>query len=284
VARERHRLGLDQPLPAQYLAYVEGALHGDLGESLRTRRPVVADLREFGPTTLELALAAMLMAGAAGLLLGVLGAVSARGAGPVRLLLVIGASAPPFLLALLLILVFYVQLSWLPASGRTDLQDAPGGPTGLLLLDALLAGRPDVLGNAITHLILPAVCLAFCPAAALGRVLRSSLREVLGTDHVRTARAKGVAPFHILWRHCLRNAASAPLTMFALQLGLLLGADVVVETVFAWPGIGLYTQQSIASGDFQAVAGVTLLLGLAYVLLNLLVDLGQAAADPRVRA
>ncbi|HEV2953856.1 MAG TPA: ABC transporter permease, partial [Candidatus Dormibacteraeota bacterium] len=203
---------------------------------------------------------------------------------PVKLFLVIGASTPVFLLALFLILVFYVQLAWLPATAQTDISSAPVGPTGFLVVDSLLASKLDVFINALTHLVLPAVCLAFTPAAAIGRVLRSSLLEVMATDYVRTAKAKGLHPAMVIWKHCLRNALSAPLTMLALQFGLLLGADVVVETVFAWPGIGLYIEQSIGVGDFQAVAGVTLAMGLAYVILNLLVDIGQLAADPRVRA
>jgi peptide/nickel transport system permease protein len=151
-------------------------------------------------------------------------------------------------------------------------------------VDAVLAGRWAVLSDALAHLVMPAVALALGPAVALARTLRSSLQVVLAEDYVRTARSKGLAERRVLLRHALRNALSAPLTMAGLQAGLLLGGVVVVETVFAWPGIGLYTARSIQTIDFPAVAGVTLLLGAAYVVVNALVDLAQMWADPRLRA
>jgi len=284
VATERHRLGLDRPVLVQYVGYLAGAAHGDFGDALHTRRTVAADLADFIPATAELALVSGTMAVAGGLLLGVVGATLRRGGAALRLLFVAGASAPTFLVGLLLIEVFYLRLGLLPATGRSSLADAPGGPTGLLLLDSAIALRPDAWWDALQHLLLPAVCLALAPAAAIGRVLRGSLSETLGADFVRTARAKGLPAARVLWRHAFRNALSAPLTMLGLQAGLLLAGVVVVETVFAWPGIGLYTVQSIQAADFGAVAGVTLVLGVAYVLVNLTVDLLQVAADPRIRA
>ncbi len=284
VATERHRLGLDRPVLVQYVDYLAGAAHGDLGDALHTRRTVAQDLADFLPATAELAVVAGMLSVAGGLLLGVVGATVRWGGGLVRLLFVAGASAPTFLVGLLLIYVFYLRLGWLPATGRSSIADAPGGPTGLLLVDSLIHGRLDVWWDAGLHLVLPATCLALAPAAAIGRVLRGSLIEALGADFVRTARAKGLHPRRVLWRHALRNALSAPLTMLGLQAGLLLAGVVVVETVFAWPGIGLYTVQSIQAADFGAVAGVTLVLGAAYVLVNLAVDLVQAAADPRIRS
>jgi peptide/nickel transport system permease protein len=284
VERERHRLGLDRPMTVQFTSYLGGVVQGDLGESLHTRRAVRDDIADFLPATLELAAAAGALAVTGGMLLGVVGATARRGAGLLRLLFVAGASAPTFLIGLLLIYVFYQRLGWLPATGRTSLHDAPVGPTGLVLVDSLLHGRLDALLDGTAHLALPAVCLALAPAAAVGRVLRSSLLDTYGADFVRTARAKGLHPWRILWRHALRASLSAPLTMLGLQAGLLLAGVVVVETVFAWPGIGLYTVQSIQTADFASVAGVTLLLGTVYVLVNLAVDLAQTAADPRLRA
>jgi peptide/nickel transport system permease protein len=284
VERERHRLGLDRPMPVQFASYLGGVVHGDLGESLHTRRAVRDDIADFLPATLELAVVAGALAVAGGVVLGVVGATARRGAGLLRLLFVAGASAPTFLVGLLLIYLFYQRLGWLPATGRTSLHSAPTGPTGLLLVDSLLHGRVDALLDGAAHLVLPAVCLALAPAAAVGRVLRSSLLETYGADFVRTARAKGLHPRRILWRHAMRASLSAPLTMLGLQAGLLLAGVVVVETVFAWPGIGLYTVQSIEAADFASVAGVTLLLGSVYVLVNLAVDLAQSAADPRLRA
>jgi peptide/nickel transport system permease protein len=192
---------------------------------------------------------------------------------------------PGFLLALLLLIVFYARLHWFPGSGRIspDL-NPPTGPTGLLTIDGLLAGRLDVVRDALAHLALPALCLALGPAVALGRTLRSSLQTVLGSDHIRTARAKGLTERGVLLRHGVRPALNAPLTMTGLQVGMLLAGVVVVESVFAWPGLGLYTVRAIASVDFPAIVGVTLVMGAVYVFVNALVDLAQVAADPRLRA
>jgi peptide/nickel transport system permease protein len=282
VTAKRHELGLDRPLPVQYARFLRRAVKGDLSLSLHTRRPVRQDLSAFLPATLELASAAAVAAVVLGLLLGLL---TARGGGSfLRLLLVGGASVPAFLLAILLLLLFYARLHWLPGSGRLSSGTvAPGGPTGFLVVDGLLHGRLDVAADALSHLVLPATCLALGPAVALGRTLRSSLQTVLAQDHIRTARAKALSETRILVRHALRSALNAPLTMAGLQVGMLLAGVVVVESAFAWPGLGLYTVQSIASTDFPAVAGVTLVLGAAYVAINALVDVAQIAADPRLR-
>jgi peptide/nickel transport system permease protein len=283
VEAKRAELGLDQPLPMQYLRFVRKAVTGDLSMSLRTRRPVTTDLGDFLPATLELAGAAAIMAIALGLALGLL---TAKGRGSVlRILLLGGASVPAFLLALLLLLVFYAKLHWLPGSGRisSDL-NAPTGPTGLLTIDGMIHARFDVVADALRHLVLPAICLALGPAVALGRTLRSSLQAELKQDHVRTARAKALSERRVVMRHALRSSLTAPLTMAGLQAGMLLAGVVVVESAFAWPGLGNYTVQAIASADFPAVAGVTIVLGVAYVIINALVDMAQLAADPRLRA
>lgn len=282
VAAERHRLGYDRPLVVQYTQYVEDLAQGDLHESLRTRKPVSTDLGTYLPATLELMLVALLVAVVLGTLLGVAAASGWRGAGALRMVLVTGASAPVFLLALLGILLFYRRLGWLPATGRTSLFDAPTGPTGLLTLDGLAHGRFDVLRDALSHLVLPAVCLALGPAVGIARTLRSSLLTNLQADHARTARAKGLRDVQVLLRHALRNAAGPALSMAGVQVGLMFATVVVVESVFAWPGIGLYVVQSIPRGDFPAIAGVTLVLGALYVVANSVVDLLQAVADPRI--
>jgi peptide/nickel transport system permease protein len=283
VAHKRHELGLDRPLPVQYVKFLGRAVTGNLQLSLHTRRPVRTDLASFLPATLELAGTAALMAVVLGALLGLL---TARGGGKgLRLALLTGASAPGFLLAIVLLLLFYVKLHWLPGSGRlSSSTTAPSGPTGFLLFDSLVHGRLDVFVDAAWHLVLPATCLALGPAVALGRTLRSSLQTVLRQDHIRTARAKALSEKRVLFMHALRSSLNAPLTMMGLQVGMLLAGVVVIETAFAWPGIGLYTVQSIASTDFPAVAGVTLVLGAAYVVINALVDVGQLVADPRLRA
>jgi peptide/nickel transport system permease protein len=193
------------------------------------------------------------------------------------------SSAPVFLLALLSILFLYGKLGWFPATGQTGYIDAPTGPTGFLLVDSLVAGRFNVFGDALWHLVLPAFCVAIGPAVAIGRVLRSSMMANMESDHVRTARAKGMSESRILVHHAVRNSVGAALSMTGLQAGLMFAGVVVVEVVFAWPGIGSYAAQSIAVGDFPAVAGVTLVIGVAYVLINTVVDILQAWADPRIR-
>ncbi|MCW2620937.1 MAG: ABC-type dipeptide/oligopeptide/nickel transport system, permease component [Frankiales bacterium] len=282
VDAEKHRLGLDDPVAVQYVHYVGDLTRGDFQDSLRTRKPVSEDLATYLPASLELVIAALLLAVVLGTALGIGAAARWRGAGLLRLVLVTGASAPVFLLALVGILVFYRQLGWLPATGRSTFFDAPTGPTGLLTFDSLVHGRFDVFTDALKHLVMPAVCLALGPAVAIARTLRSSLLTNLAADHARTARAKGLRDTQVLLRHSLRNSAGPVLSMTGLQVGLMFAAVVVLEQVFAWPGIGLYVVQSIPRADFPAIAGVTLVLGALYVVVNGLVDVLQAAADPRI--
>lgn len=282
VEAARVELGFDTSLPEQYVAFLGRAVQGDLSMSLHTRRPVSTDLAAFLPASLELALAAGLLALVLGVGLGI--ATSGGRAKRSQLVLVAFASAPPFLLALGLLLVFYAGLDLLPGSGRvTPGIGAPTGPTGMTTVDALLAGQFAVWSDALAHLVMPATCLALAPAVAIARTLRSSLQQVLTEDYVRTARAKALPERSVLLKHGLRNALTAPLTMAGLQVGLLLGGVVVIESVFAWPGIGLYTARSIRAIDFPAIAGTTLVLGAAYVVVNALVDLAQQWADPRLR-
>ena len=285
VEAKARELGYDKPLPAQFAAFMGRMVQGDLQDSLRTRNPVAEDLRTFAPATLELALMAAALAAILGVGLGLLLASGLRAARAARLLLIGGASVPGFLVALLAILLFYSALGVLPASGRVDdkfiIED---GPTGLLLLDSLIHLQPNVFFDAIKHLIMPAFTLALVPALAIARTLDSSLTHVMREDYVRTARSKGLRERTVIVRHALRNAAGPALTMGGLQFGLLLGGIVVVEQIFAWPGLGLYLDQSIGYSDFPAITGTTILLGTAYVLVNFLVDLAQAWADPRIRA
>jgi peptide/nickel transport system permease protein len=284
VAKERHKLGYDQPLPTQFVDYMDRLVHGNLEMSLRTRNPVLDDLRTFAPATLELALYAALLAGLMGVGLGLWLAGGGRMARGFRVVLIGGASVPTFLAGLVLILVFYSMLHWLPASGRVDdTLVVPGGPTGLITIDALLRGEPNLFFNALEHLILPAFTLALLPALAIARTLNTSLEQTMREDYVRTARSKGLKERTVMLRHALRNSAGPVLTMGGLQFGLLLGGVVVVEQIFAWPGLGLYLDQSIQYSDFPAIMGVTLLLGVAYVIVNFLVDIAQAWADPRIR-
>jgi len=282
VAARRDALGLNDPLLSQFWNYLTSAVQGDLGTSYRTRHPVASDLGDFLPATLELALCGM----AAALVLAALLAFSTtlkwRGSGVLRAVLFTGASAPMFLLGILGLIVFYQQLGWVPANGRSSITTAPDGPTGLLTVDGLLHGRIDVVLDALHHLLLPALVIAIGPAVAIGRVLRSSLLSDIDSDYARTARAKGLSETRILARHVLRNSVGAALSMTGLQVGLMFAGVLVVEQVFGWPGIGQYIAQSIPVADFPAIAGVTLMLGALYVFINTAVDLLQAAADPRI--
>ena len=282
VAHERHVLGYDRPVLAQFLHYVGDAAQGNLAVSLRTRHSVAGDIATYLPATAELALAGLVLAVVLGGLLGVGSAGRWRGSGLFRFLMLSGASTPAFLLALLGILLLNGRLHLLPATGDTGYAGAPTGPTGMVVVDTLLHGRPAMFGDALRHLLLPALCVALGPAVSIGRVLRGSLETALTADYVRTARAKGLAERTVIVHHALRNSLSAALSMTGLQVGLMFAGIVVVETVFAWPGIGLYTDQSIPPADFPAIAGVTLVLGVGYVVINAVVDLLQAVVDPRV--
>lgn len=282
VADERRRLGFDDPLLVRYLRYLGGIVTGDFGRSLRTRHPVTADLGSSLPATAELVLAAFSIALVLAALFAVSGALRWPGAGLARGVLLVLATAPPFLTALVGIVVFFAQLNWLPASGIGDFEDP--GPTGVQLLDAVLHGQGNAILDAAWHLVLPAVVLSIAPAVAIGRILRSSLEGVLQVDHVRTARSKGLPEGQVLRRHVVRNAIGPGLSMAGLQLGFMFAGVVVVEQVFSWPGIGNYLAASIPVDDFPAIAGVTLVLGAVYVLANTVVDLLQAVADPRVTA
>jgi peptide/nickel transport system permease protein len=284
VAAQRHQLGLDKPMLTQFAHYVANVLQGNFGTSYRTRRPVSSDLSIFLPATLELTLYALALALVLATLLAVGTTLRWPGAGVLRLVLLVGASTPAFLLAIGGILVFYKDLSWLPATGRSGIASAPTGPTGLLTLDGLLAGRINVVVDALQHLVMPALAIAVGPAVSIGRVLRSSLVGNRRSDYVRTARAKGLREVTVLFRHVLRNATGPALSMTGLQVGLMFAGVLVIEQVFAWPGIGQYTAQSIPVADFPAIAAVTLVLGAGYVVINALVDVLQAIADPRVNA
>jgi peptide/nickel transport system permease protein len=263
VEAQRARLGLDQPLTVQYWHYLGGLLSGDLGTSYRTRRPVSTDIAAYLPQTLELVAAAFVVA----VLLAVLFAVSSilrwPGAVLLRGLLLVAATAPTFLLGIGGIVLFSAVLGWLPSSGR---------------------GAPGDLPGAALHLLLPSLALGIAPALAIGRVLRSSILTTLGADHVRTARSKGLTELATLRRHVLRNSVGPALSMAGLQLGFMLAGVLVVENVFTWNGLGSYLGSSIPVDDYPAIAGVTLVLGVAYVVINAVVDVLQALADPRTSA
>ena len=257
VATTRHALGLDRPLLEQFADYVTRVAQGDLGTSLRSSRPVAALIRERLPATVELTVAALLIAVAIAIPAGIVSAVK-RGSALDRLAMVgavAGQAVPIFWLALLLIAFFGVYLRWLPVFGR----------------------------GSLAHLVLPAVSLSTVILGRLARLVRGSMLEVLGQDYVRTARAKGVGEVRVLAGHALKNAAIPIVTLLGLQFAQLLGGAVVTETIFAWPGIGRLVVEAIFNRDFPVVQGVVLVVSLIFVAVNLLVDLAYAALDPRIR-
>lgn len=278
--------GLDRPVWEQYLSYVAGLTRGDLGRSLMTRRPVAEDIAAYLPATLELVLAAMTIALAVGLPLGLLTALW-RNRWPDYLsqVLAIGAiSMPRFFLGLLLQLVFAMWLMWLPLGGQLPVVTfPPPRVTGFVTLDAALAGEWQTLGAACRHLALPALALSLSPLAAIMRTMRAAAIEVMARDYVTTARALGLPRRKILLKTVGRNAISSTLTVTGLYIGWLLGGTVLVETVFDWPGLGLYATRAILSQDMMPVIGVALVSGLIFVFVNLAIDLAYGLVDPKVR-
>lgn len=287
VASYRHHFHLDQPLPQQYLTYIGNLLHGDLGESIVTHRPVADDLRQYFPATVELGSAALLMSVALGVPLGVISAVRRNRAVDhvVRFISLIGISVPVFWLGLLGSILLWYHLNLLPApSGQLDRGvTAPPTRTGLLLIDCLLAGDGHAFVNALWHLLLPAAVLGAYTLGVVTRMTRGSMLEVLVQDYMRTARAKGLSAARIVLRHGLRNALLPTLTLTGLAYGSLLSGAVLTETVFSWPGIGLYATQTAGEADFPAIMGVAQLTALLYVLINLVIDVLYAVLNPQVR-
>ena len=285
IQQKREELELDKPLATRYVDYIGGLFSGDLSESVSTHRPVTDDLQDALPATLELLFASVVLVGLIGLLVGTFTATARRGSGLVRGLLLAGASVPTFTLGLVALFFLYYKLGWFPAGGRTtDIPPSVDGPTGFfLLIDTLIAGDPGTFFDALWHLVLPALTLALTPALLTARTLRSSLRQSLGQDYARTARAKGLTERRVLWGHALRNSVNAPLTIAGLELGSMLAGIAIVETIFSWPGLGLYTERAIAATDVPAIVGVTLVIGAVFVIANAVVDVIQTIVDPRLR-
>jgi peptide/nickel transport system permease protein len=282
----RREYGLDQPLLRQYAGYLGGVLQGDLGRSIVSTKPVLQELLRYFPASLELVLVAMGLGVAVGVPLGMLSAVYRdRWLDHLtRIFSVSGVALPAFWFGLLLQLYFSVQLEWLPVSGRLNLVTTPPEPiTHLLLLDSLLRGEFDTFVQALQHLVLPAVVLSFPCLASILRVNRAEMIEVLSADHITAARANGIAPWRIVAVYALRNAMLPTLAIIGLRFGWMLGSTVLVETVFDWPGIGLYAVQSALYSDFKPVIGVALTIGLCFMLINFLIDLAYGWLDPRLR-
>lgn len=282
----RRELGLDKPLHQQFVAYIWGAVRGDLGRSLRTGRPVWHDIWQYFPATVELTFSAIFLAIILGIPLGVISAIRRNQVHDhtTRVFSIVGVSMPVFWTGLVLLLLFYYRLGWLPGPGRLDLAVLPPpGRTRLLIVDSLLAGNWAALRNAVGHLIMPAFVLGYVATATIARVTRSSMLDILHQDYIRTARSKGLVERVVVLRHALRNALIPTVTVIGLVFGGLLEGSVLTETVFAWPGLGRYITTGYISLDYPAVMGGTLYIAVVFSVVNLIVDLTYAFLDPRIR-
>lgn len=283
VAEMRVEMGLDQPIPIQYVRYLGNAFQGDLGVSITTGRPVTTELIERFPATLELTLAAMVFAIAVGVPVGVLAAVKQYSLLDriTSVFALTGISMPIFWLALILVVIFSVNLDLLPFQGRTEVPIA--AVTGMVIPDSILTLNFPGLWSGIKHLIIPSVALGTIPMAVITRMTRSSMLEVMGEDYIRTAHAKGVLPRRVVFRHALRNAMLPTVTVIGLQFGILMGGAVITETIFGWAGIGQFALESINRRDYAAIQAVVLYGTFFFMFVNLVVDVLYAVLDPRVR-
>ena len=281
----RADLGLDSPLWQQYLKYLGQLLHGDLGVSVVTGRPVLADFAVRFPATIELAVAALIFAIGVGIPLGVFAARHPNGwiDGLATVLSLAGISIPVFVLGLILVYFFSVQLGWLPTQFRYDPRDGLVLQTNFVLVDSLLQGRPDLFLDGLQHLILPAITLGSVPLAIIARISRASILEVANEDYVRTARAKGLTERRVEMRHILRNAWLPIVTVLGLQAGGLLSGAVLTETIFSWNGVGRWVVDAIHGRDYAVVQSSILLFALIFLVINLAVDMSYAFLNPRIR-
>ena len=282
----RREYGLDKPLPVQFWIYLTNVFQGDLGRSIRTSHDVTDDLLRYFPATFELVGVAMLIAVGFGVPLGMLAAVF-RDKGldhGIRFVSVSSVALPMFWLGLLLQLFISLKLGWLPLGGQIDLMtERPAPITHMILVDSLLRGQFETFREALAHVILPAVALSAPALAAIIRVNRAEMIEVLHQDYIVTARAHGISSFRIVAIYALRNAMIPTLAMIGLRFGWMLGGTVLVEGVFDWPGVGLYAVQSAVNSDFQPVMGATLLIGFSFMLANFAIDIAYGWLDPRLR-
>jgi peptide/nickel transport system permease protein len=287
IAAAREKLGLNHPLPVQFLLYIWQVIQGDLGTSLRTNNPILTDLAHVFPATLELATWGIVIGVLLGVPLGVLGAVRKDSwiDNVIRFVGLVGYSMPIFWLGIMGLLIFYAKLDWLPGPGRLDFgyEDMVTPITGIMTIDTLLNGDTEMFKNAVAHLILPASLLGYFSLAYISRMTRSLMLSQLRQEYVLTARVKGVPEHRIIWKHAMGNIMVPLLTVIALSYGNLLEGSVLTETVFTWRGIGLYITDSIFGQDLPAVMGGTVVVGFVYILINTLTDILYRFLDPRAR-
>ncbi|HTV71541.1 MAG TPA: ABC transporter permease subunit [Rhizobiaceae bacterium] len=287
---ERHaeisrQLGLDRPMVIQYLDYLWGVVRGDFGTSISTKEPIIDQFFTLFPATLELSLCAIIFAIVLGIPAGILAAVK-RGSVYDQAIMgtaLIGFSMPIFWWGLLLIILFSGILGWTPVSGRISLMFFFPSVTGFMLIDSLLSGQAGAFKSALSHLILPTIVLGTIPLAVIARQTRSAMLEVLSEDYVRTARAKGLAPFRVIGVHALRNALIPVVTTIGLQVGVMLAGAILTESIFSWPGIGKWMVDSVFRRDYPVIQGGLLIIALIIMTVNLLVDLLYGLINPRIR-
>jgi len=285
VAEVRAQLGLDKPLYKQYFIYVDKVLHGDLGASILRGDPVLRDLVRRFPATVELAISAICIAIVVGVPMGIISAVWRNSFfdGFSRLVALTGVSMPIFWLGLMLAWFFGVILRWLPTGFRLGTDVTLVSVTNFYILDCLLTKNSAALVSSLRHLILPAIALSTIPMAVIARMTRASLLEVLSQDYIRTAESKGLPQRSVILRHAMRNALLPVMTVTGLQVGRLLAGAILTETIFSWPGIGLWIYESIQARDYPIVQGATLFIATIFVMVNLLTDVLYAAVDPRIK-
>ena len=285
VKQYNQKYGLNRSIPVQYWAYVKTTASGEFGTSIASHRQVMSELRERFPATIELAVAAMIVALAVGIPLGVIAAKHYGGPLDHASLVVslLGISTPIFFLTLVLKYIFADKLGWLPSVGRIDVTIVTKHPTNFYVLDALIQGQWSVLWDVLRHLVLPALALGSVPLAVIARITRAAVVDVQNEDYVRTARAKGLAPRIVDRRHILRNAMLPISTVIGLQTGLLLSGAILTETVFEYPGMGSWLRDAIFNRDYPVLQGGILFLAVVFVLVNLIVDISYAIFNPRIR-
>lgn len=282
----RQQLGLDQPVWIQYFHYIGDLLTGDLGTSIRTQRPVLDELITFFPATLELAIAAFVIAIVIGIPLGVLAALKKNSIWDnlSRVFSISGVSIPVFFSGLIVILIFYGKLGWLPSNGRIALDiNPPTHITGFYILDSLFTGDMIALKSSLQHLVLPALVLSYAQLAVITRQVRASMLEVMSQEYIRTAVANGIKGRLLIISYALKNALIPTVTVIGVAFGSLLGGAVVTETIFGWPGMGKFVVDSISSLDFPAMMGFTIIISIGYVLINLIVDIIYGLLNPQMK-
>jgi len=285
IATLTKELGLDKPWYIQYVDYLQALFTGDLGTSLRTRGPINEEIWAYLAATIELTLVAMIIAIFIGVNAGIISAWFSNSWFDylAMILALIGVSLPIFWLGLMEQWVFSIELGWLPSTGREDVRNPITAITNIYIVDTILQGRADQFVQVIQHLILPSLALATIPMAIIARMTRSTMLEVMKSDYIRTAKAKGLNMFWVVYKHALKNAIIPVLTVIGLQTGLLLGGAILTETIFGWPGIGRYLYDAISYRDYPVIQSGILIIAAIFVFINLIVDLLYALIDPRIK-